>query len=136
MRVIPDLVTTHRVVAPDLPGHGASAVADGPLDADRVLAWLDELIERTCPSPPVAGRASLLGGAIAARFAVDRGDRLDRLVLVVPFGLAPFEPAPGFGAALMASSRDRARVPTTTCGSMLFDFDGAARAAGSALGGC
>ena len=22
MRVIPDLVTTHRVVAPDLPGHG------------------------------------------------------------------------------------------------------------------
>jgi len=24
LRVIPDLVTTHRVVAPDLPGHGAS----------------------------------------------------------------------------------------------------------------
>ena len=24
MRVIPDLVTTHRVVAPDLPGHGTS----------------------------------------------------------------------------------------------------------------
>ena len=23
-RVIPDLVTTHRVIAPDLPGHGAS----------------------------------------------------------------------------------------------------------------
>jgi hypothetical protein len=27
MRVIPDLVTTQRVVAPDLPGHGASEVA-------------------------------------------------------------------------------------------------------------
>jgi hypothetical protein len=26
MRVIPDLVTTHRVLAPDLPGHGASEV--------------------------------------------------------------------------------------------------------------
>ena len=24
MRVIPDLVTTHRVVAPDLPGHGTT----------------------------------------------------------------------------------------------------------------
>ena len=24
MRVIPDLVTTHRVIAPDLPGHGTS----------------------------------------------------------------------------------------------------------------
>ena len=52
MRVIPDLVTTHRVVAPDLPGQGASEVADGQLDADRVLAWLGELIEHTCPSPP------------------------------------------------------------------------------------
>ena len=31
MRVIPDLVTTHRVIAPDLPGLGASEVPDGPL---------------------------------------------------------------------------------------------------------
>ena len=57
MRVIPGLVATHRVIAPDLPGHGASEVAGGPLDADRVLAWLGELIERTCPTPPGAGRA-------------------------------------------------------------------------------
>ena len=35
MRVIPDLVATHRVIAPDLPGHGSSTVADGPLDAGR-----------------------------------------------------------------------------------------------------
>ncbi len=33
MRVIPGLVATHRVVAPDLPGHGASEVGDGALDA-------------------------------------------------------------------------------------------------------
>ena len=65
MQVIPDLVTTHRVVAPDLPGQGASEVTDGPLDADRVLAWLGELIARTCTSPPaLVGYA--LGGAIAA----------------------------------------------------------------------
>src|SRR5213592_267914 len=47
-RVIPELVNTHRVVAPDLPGHGSSEVADGALDADRMIAWLGELIERTC----------------------------------------------------------------------------------------
>src|SRR5213592_4028394 len=70
MRVIPDLVTTHRVVAPDLPAHGASEVPDGSLDADLVLDWLDELIDRTCPSPPVLV-GHILGGAIAARFAVD-----------------------------------------------------------------
>src|SRR5205809_1972776 len=43
LRVIPDLATTNSVVAPDLPGHGASEVIDGPLDPDHVLAWLAEL---------------------------------------------------------------------------------------------
>jgi pimeloyl-ACP methyl ester carboxylesterase len=99
MRVIPDLVTTHRVVAPDLPGHGASEVADGPLDAERVLAWLGALIEYTCPLPPaLVGHG--LGGAMAARFASDWGDRVSRLVLVDAFGLAGFAPAPSFGHAL------------------------------------
>jgi len=101
MRVIPGLVRTHRVVAPDLPGQGASALAGGSLDAERVLAWLGELIERTCASPP-ALVGNTLGGAIAARFAADQGDRLDRLVLVDALGLAPFEPAPQFGRALSA----------------------------------
>ena len=98
--MIPGLVTTHRVVAPDLPGQGASTVAAGELDVDRVVAWLAELVERTCPSPPVLV-GHLLGGAIAARFASDHGERLSRLVLVDTFGLAPFEPSPEFGSALM-----------------------------------
>src|SRR6266511_2382761 len=51
-RVIPDLVTTHQVVAPDLPGHGASGLPDGRLDVECVNGWLGELIERTCSSPP------------------------------------------------------------------------------------
>jgi pimeloyl-ACP methyl ester carboxylesterase len=98
MQVVPDLVTTHRVVVPDLPGQGASEV-DGPLDTDRVLAWLGELIERTCASPPaLVGYA--LGGAIAARFASARGSRLSRLVLVDTLGLSRFQPAPEFGLAL------------------------------------
>ncbi len=99
MRVIGDLVATHRVIAPDLPGQGASEVTGGPLDADRVLAWLGDLIEETCASPPVLiGYA--LGGAIAARFAAARSDRLDRLVLVDALGLVQFEPAPELGLAL------------------------------------
>jgi pimeloyl-ACP methyl ester carboxylesterase len=100
MRVIPDLVATNRVIAPDLPGHGSSGVPEGPLDADRVLAWLGELIERTCTSPPVLV-GHLLGGAIAARFATEHGDRLSRLVLVGALGLAPFRPAPSFALALI-----------------------------------
>jgi pimeloyl-ACP methyl ester carboxylesterase len=97
--VIPALSASHRVVAPDLPGHGASSAGEAPLDADRVLAWLGELIEQTCDRPPTLV-GQLVGGAIAARFAAERGDALERLVLVVPFGLAPFEPTPAFGAAL------------------------------------
>jgi len=97
--VLPDLVRTHRVIAPDLPGHGATETPDAPLDADQVLRWLGELIEHTCPAPPVlVGR--VVGGAIGARFAADHGARLDRLVLVDTLGLTPFEPAPRFELAL------------------------------------
>ena len=84
---------------------------DGPLDADRVLAWLDELIERTCPSPPVLV-GLVLGGAIAARFAIDRGDRLDRLVLLVGAGLGRFRPAPKF--ALLRRTSFQARRAART----------------------
>jgi pimeloyl-ACP methyl ester carboxylesterase len=98
-RVIPDLLATHRVIVPDLPGHGASGMPDAPLNPGTVLRWLGELIEQTCPYPPaLVGHG--LGGAIAARFAIESGDRASRLVLVDTMGLGLFEPAPSFGHAL------------------------------------
>jgi pimeloyl-ACP methyl ester carboxylesterase len=99
-RVIPELVERHRVVAPDLPAHGASQTPAEPLEEARVLAWLAELIDRTCPSPPTLV-GHVLGGAIAARFAVEHGDRLERLVLVDTLGLARFRPQPGFAATMI-----------------------------------
>jgi pimeloyl-ACP methyl ester carboxylesterase/ubiquinone/menaquinone biosynthesis C-methylase UbiE len=101
LRVIPDLVKTHRVIAPDLPGHGESEAVDGTIDADRVLAWLGELIEQTCETPPIL-IGQIVGGAIAARFAADYSDRLRCLVLSDALGLVPFQPVAEFGAALMA----------------------------------
>ena len=121
--VLAPLAASHRVIAPDLPGHGGSEAADGPLDARRVLEWL-ELIEQTCASPPVlVGHA--LGGAIAARFAVERGDRVRGIVLVDSLGLVPFAPAPGFGTAL----NDFLAQPTDTTHDLLWrqcalDLDG------------
>ncbi|WP_265111209.1 alpha/beta fold hydrolase [Halosolutus halophilus] len=100
MRVIPDLVRTHRVIVPDLPGHGASEVPDGALDPDSVVAWLGELIEQTCPTPPTLV-GHLLGGAIAARFASDESDRLQRLVLVDSLGLGWFRPSARFAFGLI-----------------------------------
>jgi pimeloyl-ACP methyl ester carboxylesterase len=99
LRVIPHLVSTHRIIAPDLPGHGASEVKDGSLDVSHVIRWLDELITATCTTPPIV-LAQALGGAIALRYAAGHGDRIERLVLVDALGLAPFEPSPEFGAAL------------------------------------
>jgi pimeloyl-ACP methyl ester carboxylesterase len=94
MRVIPELVSTHRVITADLPGLGASTVDDGRLDADRVLSWLGALIDRTCGSPPVlVGKGP--AGALAARFAVEHGGLVDRLVLVDSHGLSRFRPPLG-----------------------------------------
>jgi pimeloyl-ACP methyl ester carboxylesterase len=96
--VIPDLAATHRVIAPDLPGHGTSRI-DGLMDGERVLTWLDELIARTCSRlPALVGQ--MVGGAIAARYAARPGARIERLVLADALGLTPFQPAPEFWSAL------------------------------------
>jgi pimeloyl-ACP methyl ester carboxylesterase len=124
MRVLPDLVTRHRVVAPDLPGHGASDVDGGRLDADRIAAWLGELIERTCTAPPVLV-GHVLGGAIAARFAVHRGDRLSQLVLVDTLGLGRFRPAPRFALTLIGfQARPTERTYSRFMRQCSFDLDG------------
>ena len=99
MGVIPELSKAHRVIAPDLPGHGASDAGDAALDSDRVLSWLSELIDQTCAARPVLV-GQLIGGAIAARFAIDHGVRLAGLVLIDTFGLGAFQPSPEFGSAL------------------------------------
>jgi pimeloyl-ACP methyl ester carboxylesterase len=100
MRVIPDLVATHRVIAPDLPGLGESEAPDGPIDADATVAWLGELIDQTCAVPPVlVGKGA--GGALAARFTIDHSDRVDRLVLVDTYGLDRFRPSPGMALSFI-----------------------------------
>jgi pimeloyl-ACP methyl ester carboxylesterase len=124
MRVIPELVKSHRVVAPDLPGHGASDVNGGRLDADRMAAWLGELIARTCPSAP-ALVGHVLGGAIAARFAIAQGERLRVLVLVDSLGLGRFRPSPRFALGLIGfQARPTQRTYNRFMRQCSFDLDG------------
>jgi len=100
MRVMPDLVRTHRVVAPDLPGHGSSRILDGDLTPELVSSWLEALIDRTCATPPtIVGH--MVGGSIAARFAIEHPEKVGGLVLVDSFGLARFRPAPRFVLSLV-----------------------------------
>ncbi|MBN2624781.1 MAG: alpha/beta fold hydrolase [Acidimicrobiales bacterium] len=99
LRIVPDLAATHRVIAPDLPAHGSSAVPAEPLSEDGIDAWLDELITATCATPPTLV-GHVLGGAIAARYAARHGDRLRSLVLVDTLGLARFRPSPRFALGM------------------------------------
>jgi pimeloyl-ACP methyl ester carboxylesterase len=120
------LAASHRVIAPDLPGHGESGSADD-LGAERAIAWLDDVIAATCPSPPVVvGR--VLGGAIAMHHALAHGDRVSEIVLVDTLGLSPFAPAPRFGEALHGFLAEPTR--TTYDGLMRycsFDYDAVRR---------
>lgn len=99
--VIPQLVRTHRVIVPDLPGHGASHVTDSTLDRDAVLDWLDDLIDQTCGGRKPVLVGHLMGGSIAARYTAKHGSRIDRLVLVDTLGLGWFRPSPKFAVPMM-----------------------------------
>jgi pimeloyl-ACP methyl ester carboxylesterase len=67
----------------------------------------------------------VLGGAIAARFAVDEGDRLRQLVLVDSLGLARFRPSPRFAATLVGfQARPTERTYNRFMRQCSFDLDG------------
>jgi pimeloyl-ACP methyl ester carboxylesterase len=121
---IPDLVTSHRVIAPDLPAHGSSGIGGQPLDAQIATEWLDQLIVATCEAPPVVV-GHVLGGAIAARLAVQRPERLERLVLVDSLGLARFRPSPRFALSFVAFvTRPNERSHERFMAQCAYDLDG------------
>ncbi len=88
-KVIPQLSTRFRVLAPDAPGHGLSQKPDGPAHTydlayytRLILGLLDALgIERI----PVVGMSA--GGAIALNLATAMPDRVASLILVSSAGL-------------------------------------------------
>ncbi|SDU78206.1 alpha/beta fold hydrolase [Jiangella alkaliphila] len=96
--VLGELARAVHVIAPDLPGHGASAMRYAAVDPGWMDRWLDDLIAATCSEPPVlVGRVT--GGSIAARYAAGHPRRLAGLVLVDTTGLVPFEPDARFELA-------------------------------------
>lgn len=117
MPVVDDLARTHHVIVVDLPGHGTSEVLDNPLDAAATRRWVDALIDETCDGSPPVLAGHLLGGAIAARYAVDHGRRLAHLVLIDTLGLAWYRPSPRFAIPMV---RFLAR-PTPRSRDRLFD---------------
>lgn len=95
MRVIPELVKKYKIIVPDLPGHGSSGSPGKKFSRETILDWLDEFLHKTCTKPPVLV-GHVVGGAIAARYAIQQGKKLKQLVLVDSLGLSAFRPAPRF----------------------------------------
>ena len=93
MRFARHLLRDHRVVVPDLAGHGASGFTTGtgfsaPAQAERVVALMDHFdIDRA----HVAGNS--MGGFVAATLALAHPDRVTSLLLSDAVGVASPEPS-------------------------------------------
>ncbi|MCB9766233.1 MAG: alpha/beta hydrolase [Alphaproteobacteria bacterium] len=91
---LPAFTDTHRVLALDLPGYGASGRPDAPCTppwyGELVFHWLDEL---SISEAALAGHS--MGGQIALTMALEHPERVSKLVLSAPAGIETF--APGYG---------------------------------------
>lgn len=77
-----------RVIAPDLAGHGESAPPPSePLSLADTLESLRCVIEDRAPGEPVVLVGNSMGGWLSALYAIERPDRVARLVLVNSAGL-------------------------------------------------
>jgi pimeloyl-ACP methyl ester carboxylesterase len=100
-RLLPS-IAHHRVVVPDAPGFGMSAPL-ARLDAGTFADWLDALLDATCSGRPTLVGHSMLG-SLAARYAVEKGDRLQRLVLTGVPAIDPYRMPPGLAFAGIRSA--------------------------------
>lgn len=84
--VVDGLAATHRVLAPDLYGHGESAKPRGDYSLGAHAATLRDLLDRLgMARTTLVGHS--LGGGIALQFCYLFPERVDRLVLVSSGGL-------------------------------------------------
>jgi triacylglycerol lipase len=77
----------YRVLIPDLPGHGGSGPAEGPLTLRGAVEAVAAVIDREAPGRPVALVGNSLGGWVALTYTLENPRRVARLVLVGSAGL-------------------------------------------------
>lgn len=85
--VIEDLAETHQVYAPNWPGYGDSEFA-GEHSVERYVELLAAFVDDLgLESVSLAGIS--MGGAAALGYALEHGDRVEKLLLVDSYGLGP-----------------------------------------------
>jgi pimeloyl-ACP methyl ester carboxylesterase len=98
--VAPALARTHRVILPDLPGHGESAPGEGPIPISLILARLEAVIGNT-DNVTLVGNS--FGGWIALLHALKHPSQVTRLFLEASGGLSRSPAVP-----LVAHTREEA----------------------------
>lgn len=84
--VLPTIAKTHKVIAPDLVGHGESAKPMGDYSLGAYASGLRDLLGiLDVPRVTVVGQS--LGGGVALQLAYQHPELVDRLVLVAAGGL-------------------------------------------------
>jgi pimeloyl-ACP methyl ester carboxylesterase len=90
-RVVPGLLSAHRVIAVDVPPFGRSGDPQAPVLLDFYRGFFPELFDRLeIERATVMGHS--LGGAISLHLSLQRPDLVERLGLVAPAGLGKAPP--------------------------------------------
>jgi pimeloyl-ACP methyl ester carboxylesterase len=103
-RVVPLLAEERHVLALDVPGFGASTPAGPGFDLEAVADAIDDGLRDAGVEEPYDLVGHSMGGAVAVTLAVRRPERLRRLVLCAPAGLAPM---PARTAAALGVAAER-----------------------------
>jgi pimeloyl-ACP methyl ester carboxylesterase len=84
---IPDFARTHRVIAVDLPGFGASPMPREPISISGYARFLEQVCDAlSIDAAAVVGNS--MGGHIAAELAIASPQRVERLMLVAAAGIS------------------------------------------------
>lgn len=85
--IVPQLLERHRLLIPDLAGHGESAPADGPLPLQLIVDTLSAIVDREgIERATFVGNS--MGGWVSMLYALANPQRVERLVLEDSSGIA------------------------------------------------
>jgi pimeloyl-ACP methyl ester carboxylesterase len=104
--VVPELVRSHTVIAPDLAGHGDSAPGSGPISVAQVLTGVEAVIDSLAAGKPVTLVGNSLGAWVAMLVAQRHPERV-ALVVCVDGGAIRGR---NIHAVVLPTTRDEARA--------------------------